>query len=168
MWKLGGLRQREIVRSVGDQLVAEGFADFAILHEECPGHSFSITRGQAHAIPAQPGTHHAKDAFRVEILAQLRPDQAERLIQLSLGVRDARKVHQLIRREKFLSFFFRAEVHKGQPRTLGFDGFSLFSELGDRLAAKCSAEVAQEDQQQRTAGEKRGERLPVLRGKGVQ
>jgi hypothetical protein len=55
----------------------------------------------------------------------------------------------LIGSEKFGGTLFRAQVHKSDLRALEFDLCTKFCKLGDRLATKSSAEMAEEHQEQR-------------------
>src|SRR5260370_17304637 len=54
-----------------------------------------------------------------------------------------------MRTEKFAGAIFRPEMHKRDARAFVFDLRAQFRELGDRLAAKGSAKMAEEHQEQR-------------------
>jgi len=54
-------------------------------------------------------------------------------------------------------------MHEGQAGPFGFQFAAKFGELGDRLATKGSAEVTEEDQEERTIGRNDGYRLAGLR-----
>jgi hypothetical protein len=73
-------------------------------------------------------------------------DEAESVIQFAVGIGKTWEVFEVIRREKFGGAVFGAEVHKRDVRTLGFELRTKFGELGDRLATKGSAKVAEKDQ----------------------
>ena len=105
-------------------------------------------------IALHPGKQHAVDAFAVEILPQFGASQSESFVELALGIGEAREIVELIGSEKFCGTVFVAQVNEGDLRAFGFDLSTESGELGDRLAAKSSTKVAEEDQQQRALGGK--------------
>ena len=147
-----GLRrgcQLQIVGAVGNQFVAESVFDLIALQQERAGHALDVAGGKTDKIAIEPGHQHAIDAFAVQVLAQFGAAQPKRFVQLAVGIGKARQVIQLIRSEKLRSALFCAQVHKRDLRALVFDLRAESRELGDRLAAKGSAKVAKEHQQQR-------------------
>ena len=73
--------------------------------------------------------------------------QSKGVVQLSIGIGETRKVVEMIKSEKFRSAVFGAEMDEGKTCAFGFELRANFGELGDRLATKGSAKVAQEDEQ---------------------
>ena len=74
-------------------------------------------------------------------------DQAESVIEFAVGIGKTREVVEMIRSEKFRSAVFGSEMDEGKTRAFCFESRAKFGELGDRLATKRSAKVAQEDEQ---------------------
>ena len=72
--------ERQIIRAVGDQFVAEGFANIAALEQKCPGHALHIACRKAQKVTVEPRTEHSRHAFQVQILAELGTHQALRLL----------------------------------------------------------------------------------------
>ena len=107
-----------------------------------------ITGGQTDKIAFEPGQQHAVNAFTVEILAQFRVGQSERVIEFAIGVGKTREIVEMIRREKFGGAFFGTKMYEGQMTAFIFELRAKFGELGDRLATKRSAKVAQEDEKE--------------------
>src|SRR5260370_10146420 len=68
-----------------------------------------------------------------------------------------------MRTEKFAGAIFRPEMHKRDARAFVFDLRAQFRELGDRLAAKGSAKMAEEHQEQRPILRQRMNGLAGLR-----
>jgi len=89
--------------------------------------------------------------------------QPKRLVELAIGIREARQIVQLIGSEKFRGALLRAKMHKRDVRAFVFDLRAQFRELGDRLAAKGSAKMAQEHQEQRPIPRQRMKGLAALR-----
>ncbi len=56
-----------------------------------------------------------------------------------------------------------SQMHEGQPGAFGFQFRAEFGELGDRLATKGSAKVAEEHQEQGAVGRNEGNRFAGLR-----
>ena len=91
----------------------------------------------------QPCSQHPPDAFQIEILPPVCPDQPKRLVQPRQGISEARHIFQFVGSKEFLRFpFVVGEMHEGELHAPEFDIFADFSELGDRLAAKRSTKVA--------------------------
>ena len=89
--------------------------------------------------------------------------QPKRFVELAIGIREARQIAQLIGSEKFRGALFRAKMHKRDVRAFVFDLRAQFRELGDRLAAKGSAKMAEEHQEQRPILRQRMNGLAGLR-----
>jgi hypothetical protein len=160
---LPGGCQLQIVGAVGNQFVAERVFDLIALQQERAGHALYVAGGKTDKIAIEPGHQHAIDAFAVQILAQFGAAQSKRFVQLAVRISKARQIIQLIRSEKFRSALFCAQVHKRYLRALVFDFRAEFRELGDRLAAKGSAKVAKEHQEQRALPRERMNGLAGLR-----
>ena len=137
--------------------------DLIVLQQERARHALRVAGGKADKIAFEPGHQHARDAFAVQILAQFGVGQPKRFVELAIGIREARQIIQFIRSEKFACAFFRTEMHKRDARAFAFDLRAKFRELGDRLAAKGSAKMAQEHQEQRPILRKRMDGLAGLR-----
>jgi len=146
---LGASCELQVVGSVGNQFVAKGIFDLCVLQEKRTGHALHITGGKQRKIAFEPRHQHAENAFAVEILAQFGAGQTKDFVQLAIGVGKTWQIIQVIGGEKFAGTLFRAQVHKGDLRALEFDLGTKFGKLGDRLATKSSAEMAEEHQQQR-------------------
>lgn len=94
-----------------------------------------------------PRLEHPQNAFRINVLPPIGAEKPKSLVQASVGIRDARHVLQLVWRKEFLRFgVVVGEMHEGELRSFGGDLFANVSELGDRLAAKCSTKVPQKHQ----------------------
>jgi urease beta subunit len=76
--------------------VTEGPADFAALQQKSAGHALDIASGKADKVAFEPGKEHALNAFGVEILAELGVSEAEGVVKLAAGVREARQVIKLV------------------------------------------------------------------------
>ena len=155
--------QIEIVRPVRNQFVTKALEQVAATNQKCAGHLLYIAGGQSNEVAVKPGKQHAIDAFAIEVLAQLRLSQAECLVQLAGRIGETRQVVQLVRSEEFGGALFGSQMHKGQTGPFGFQFAAKFGELGDRLATKGSAEVAEEHQEQGAVGRNRGNRFAGLR-----
>jgi hypothetical protein len=94
----------------------------------------------------QPGHYHAKNAFPIEILSKLRARQAKRVVKRSFHVLKPGNIGEPIRSEENSGFVFCPQVYESKFRSLGFDLGAFLGQLGDRLAAKCSAEMPQKNQ----------------------
>ena len=158
----------EIVRAVGNEFMAKGFKDLAVVEEESAGHALDIAGGATDKIAFEPGHQHAVDAFAVEVLAQFGVDQAESVVEFAVGIGKTREVVEMIRGEEFGGAVFGANVHKRDARTPGFELRTKFGELGDRLATEGSTEVAEKDQQERAVGRKGVDGFAGLRVVGPQ
>ena len=155
--------QIEIVRPVRNQFVTKALEQVAATDQKCAGHLLHIARGQSNEVAVEPGKQHAINAFAIEVLAQFRMSQAEGLVQLAGRIGETRQVVQLVRCEKFGGALFGSQMHEGQTSPLGFQFAAKFGELGDRLATKGSAKVAEEHQEQGVVGRNRGNRFAGLR-----
>ena len=92
---------------------------------------------------SQPCSQHPPDAFQIEILPPVCPDEPKRLVQPRFGISEAGHIFQFVRSKEFLRFgFVVREVHEGEVHASKFNIIAGFSELGDRLAAKRSTKVA--------------------------
>jgi len=147
--KLTGGRELQIIRAVGNQFVAERAFKVAVLQKEGSGHPLHVASRQAGKIAFEPGKQEAVNTFTVQVLTPFRPGQAECFVEFAIGIGEARQVVQFIRSKKFGGAFFRAKVNKRDASAATFDLRSNFRELGDRLAAKTSAEMAQEHKKKR-------------------
>jgi len=88
--------------------VAEGFLDFGVAEEEDAGHAFDVAGGEAYEVAVEPGYEHAGEAFAIEILTEFGAREAESLIELGLGIAEARDVRKFVVGEERLGFFFGA------------------------------------------------------------
>lgn len=140
----------------------------AVSQKEGARHALYISSGKTDKITFEPGEQHAVDAFSVEILAQFGVGQSKRVVEFAAGIGETRKVVEMIRREKFSGAVFGPEMDEGKTCAFGFELRAKFGELGDRLAAKSSAKVAQEDKQERMIGRERVDGFTGLRTVGLQ
>jgi hypothetical protein len=96
-------------------------------------------------------------------LAQFRVGQAKGIIQFAGGIGETGKIVELVRSEKICGALFGAQVDESQGGAFGFQLRTKFAELGDRLATKGSAKVAEEDQEEWAVGRNGGDGLAGLR-----
>ncbi len=68
MFTSGEARQAAIIRTIRHQFVPERLADFSVDHQEDSRHSLYIACRRTNPMPVQPGHHHARQAFRVDVL----------------------------------------------------------------------------------------------------
>ena len=155
--------QIEIVGPVRNQFGAKTLENVIAANQKCARHLLYIASGQSNEVAVEPGKQHAIDAFAIEVLAQLRLSQAEGLIQLAGGIGETRQIVQLVRSEKFGGALFGSQMHEGQTGSFGFQFAAEVGELGDRLATKSSAKVAEEHQEQGAVGRNGGNRFAGLR-----
>ena len=153
----------QIVGAIGNQFVTECVFDLIVLQQEGARHALRVAGGKADKIAFEPGHQHARDAFAIQILAQFGVGQPKRLVELAIGIREARQIVQLIGSEKLRGALFRAKMHKRDARAFVFDLRAQFRELGDRLAAKGSAKMTEEHQEQRPILRQRMNGLAGLR-----
>ena len=123
--RLRGGRESEVIGSVRNQLVAKGLLDLVPVYPKDAGHSLDVAGWRAHEIAGKPGHEHAKDTFRVEVLAPVGPQQAEGFIQLALGISEARHIGETVRLEEPSSLFFIGQVHERKTHAPCFDGVFL-------------------------------------------
>ncbi len=166
--RLRGGSKGEIVWAVGNQFVAKRFEDLAISQEEGAGHLLHIACGQSNEVAIEPGKQHTVNAFAVEVLAQFGVSQAEGLIQLAGRIGETRQIVQFVRSEEFCGALFGSQMHEGQTGPFGFQFAAKLGELGDRLATKGSAKVAQENEQKRMVDRQRVDGFTGIRTVGLQ
>jgi hypothetical protein len=128
--------------------VAKGFEDALVVQEECARHALHVARGKPYKIPIEPRHQHAINAFAIQLLAQLGSRQPKNLVEFAVRIGKAWKIVQLVRSEKFCGAVFGPQVHKSDGWALGLNLRTKFGQLGDRLAAKGSAKMAQKDEQE--------------------
>jgi hypothetical protein len=121
--------------------------DEIVLQQESARHALYVAGGKARKIAIQPGHQETIDAFAVQVLPPLSPRQPEGLIKFSIGIGKTWQVVQFVRSKKLRGAFFGTEMHKGQTGSFGFNLGTKSGELGDRLAAKGSTKMAQENEQ---------------------
>ena len=153
----------EIVGPVRNQFVAKALEKVAATNQKCAGHLLHIACGQSNEVAIEPGKQHTVNAFAVEVLAQFGVSQAEGLIQLAGRIGETRQIVQFVRSEEFCGALFGSQMHEGQTGPFGFQFAAKFGELGDRLATKGSAKVAEEHQEQRAVGRNGANRFADLR-----
>lgn len=121
-----GSGEGEVVGAIGNQSVTEGLANFAALQEKSTGHALDIAGGKPDKVAFEPGEEHALNAFGVEILAELGVSEAEGVVKLAAGVREARQVIKFVGREKFGGAFFRAQVNESERGALRLNLLTKF------------------------------------------
>src|ERR1700676_1368220 len=159
--------QSQVVRAVGNQFVAESFANCAVFQQKNARHALHVSGGKAYKVSVEKRSEHAHHTFAIQILAKLVTHQSKRLVEPPLRIAETRNIHETIRRKKPLRFSLRAQMHESQRVAVRFYSLAFFGNFSDRLSAKSAAKMAKEHQEQWTLGGKRSERLPVLRGVGV-
>jgi hypothetical protein len=158
----------EIVRAVRNQPVPKAMFDQIVLQQEGARHALYVTCGKARKIAVHPGHQQAIDAFTVEILPPLGPRQPEGLIKLSVRIGKTRQIVQFVGSKKLRGACFGTKMHKGQTGSFGFNLGTKSGQLGDRLAAKGSTKMAQENEQQRMVSRKACDGFSALRMIGSQ
>jgi len=153
----------EIVGPVRNQFVAKTLENVIAANQKCARHLLYVAGGESDEVAFEPGEQHAVDAFAVEVLAQFRLGQAKGFIQFAGGIGETGKIVELVRSEKFCGALFGAQVDESQGGAFGFQLRTKFGELGDRLAAKGSAKVAEEDQEEWAVRRNGGDGLAGLR-----
>jgi len=96
--------ESEVIRAVGDELVAESFANFGVLQNKDAGHAHYVAGGESHKVSAKEGAERAQNTFGIEILVNLRANQAKGLIEARVGIAETRNLEQAIGREKPFGF----------------------------------------------------------------
>jgi hypothetical protein len=148
--------------------VAKRTFDLIVSQEERARHSLHVSGGKADETAFEPGHQQAVDTFAVEILAPLGTHQSKSFVKLAVGVGEAREIVQFIGSKKFCGALFGTEMNESDAGAFAFDLRTKMGELGDRLAAKSSAKMPQEDQQQRAVRGKRFDGFAGLRNVGMQ
>ena len=159
---LGGIGESDVVGPVGDEVVAEEFADFVVLDKKDAGHALDVSGRQTDEVAFEPGKEHAIEAFAIEILTKFGAGQPEGFIEVGVGISEARGVVEFVVSEKGFGFFFGPKMNKSE---LGAVRFDLFR---DHFAAEGASEVAKKDEEEGPIDGKLSERLTRLRAVAAQ
>jgi hypothetical protein len=138
------------------------------LQQKRTWHALHVSGREPDEMSLHPCGQHPEDAFAIQVLSQLSAHQAKCLVEVAVDVAEALNIGQAVGLEEALGSSFIGQMDKSETRPFGLDCLALLRELGDRLAAKRSTKVAQEDQEQRRFVHEGSQRLPGLRKIGVQ
>ena len=143
------IRKRNVVWTIGHEFVAEGLHNLFAINQEYAWHALDIAVWCPDKIAASPRAEHARDALRIEVLPPFSADEAERFIEMAIGIGKTRYIFKMVRLEKFCRALFVRKMNEGKTCALCLNLTPDFFYFADRFAAKRATEVAEEHKKHR-------------------
>ena len=142
------MNEFHVGRAVGDTAVPEALRQLALLDEEDAGHLAHGFGGEPDAVAAEEaGDEDSPPGFGSEQLPEFPVFQAEGGVEAAVEIADAVDGGEAVAFDELAHFLAVAHVDEDDAGAGAFDFGAVAGDVAQRFAAKSTARVAQEDEE---------------------